>query len=80
MTSEMVWFRDVNTGRIAKYPARFSGIFSTLEQIDEDDAACVDCLVSSEPDTEVFPFDFIEDEAENVDTKPTLYFDETKED
>lgn len=45
----MKWFRDVNTGKVAKYPARFGERFTTLVPVHEDEAACRDCMVQSAP-------------------------------
>jgi hypothetical protein len=64
MSTEFKTFRDVNTGQVAKYPARYADIFSNLEEVDPDTAACIDCLVKLEPEDEVYPPDLVDDEGE----------------
>jgi hypothetical protein len=46
----MKWFRDVNTGKVGKYPARFGARFANLEEISEDESSCADCMISSAPE------------------------------
>lgn len=68
MSTEFKWFRDINTGKSAKYPASFGERFATLEEIDSGEAGCLDCLVVSEPDTDVYPEDLVfDDETEDDD-------------
>lgn len=71
MSNEFKTFRDTETGKTAKYPARFADLFPSLVEIDPSDAGCLDCLVVSEPDTDVPLDDFVPDE---------VFYDETEED
>jgi len=59
MSNDTKWFRDVNTGKVAEYPARFANRFSTLVEIDPSDAACFECFVTSEPETDIYPLDLL---------------------
>lgn len=73
MSNELKWFRDSDTGKTAKYPESFVNLFPTLEEIDSSDAGCLDCLVVSEPDPDVYPDDLPDDTFEVFD-------DETEDD
>lgn len=70
MSDDFKTFRDTETGKTAQYPARFAERFPTLEEIDPSEAGCLDCLVTSEPDTEdqeVPEFASWDDETEDDD-------------
>jgi hypothetical protein len=79
MSDEFRTFRDVVTGKVAKYPARYADIFSTLEEVDSDTAECIECLVKLEPDNELYPNDLVDDDEGDTFT-PFVEDDEEEED
>lgn len=76
MSNEFKWFRDINTGKTAKFPAGFADRFDTLEEIPSSDAGCLDCVVAAKPDTDVTPEALIEDTFEPDEG----YYDQTEDD
>lgn len=70
---DFTWFRSTETGKIGKYPRRFASR-PTLEEIDPNEAQCVDCWVRADDeeltDTETDTFglgDYVLDEDRNED-------------
>lgn len=62
MSNELKWYRDPQTGKSAQYPDAFVRLFPTLEEIPSSDAGCLDCVLVSEPDTDVTPDDFTDED------------------
>lgn len=52
--TEWKWFRNPETGKIGKYPARFASRPS-FEEIDSKDASCVGCTVKPKDKAEPKP-------------------------
>ena len=48
--SEHVFMRDMNTGKVGKYPYAFLAIFPNLVEVSAEEAECVDCWKTPEPE------------------------------
>lgn len=77
MSNGFKWYRDPETGKTAQYPEAFVRLFPHLEEIPSSDAGCLDCFVASEPDTDVTPYLF---EDEDDLSEDEVFDDETKDD
>lgn len=78
MSDNTKWFRDPETGKTALYPARFLDLFPHLEEIDEDEAYCIDCQVPAvSEDAETI---HTQDEAAATYDEQFAGWDDTQED
>lgn len=48
--SEHVFLRDMTTGKVDKYPHAFLAIFPNLVEVSSEEAECVDCWKTPDPE------------------------------